>query len=171
MNQIKPGPLWDLHARVISCPSWRRTSQPDSAWAWRSLAGPLDPRLQWSVSDEELERGLEWAAGNHWLHYACSSCVLRPCQRFPLKSTWLQPPNHLTVWNGLFHFLLRATLLSSDNVLFEANAPKQVKICLNHHLFESFLVGGISEMLSLCSSLLDLQNDLQQRLNRSGCWH
>lgn len=32
--------------------------------ACRSLAGPLDPRLQWSVSDEELDRDLERAEGN-----------------------------------------------------------------------------------------------------------
>lgn len=39
MNQIKPGPFWDLHAKAISCPSCRGASQPpDSARAWHAEA-------------------------------------------------------------------------------------------------------------------------------------
>lgn len=153
MNRIKPGPFGDLHARAISCPSWRRTSQPDSAWACRSLAGPLDPRLQWSVSDEELDGGSEWAAGNHWLHYACSSCVVRPCQRFPRSPLGSSPSNHHAVWNGLFPFLLRATPVSSGHVHFEANALKLPMMCSN--CFENGLISGygMPELLSLDHSL------------------
>lgn len=101
MNQIKPGPFWDLHARAISCPSWRGTSRSDSAWACRSLAGPLDPRLQRSVRDEELDWGFgmgcrEQLASLHLFVLCCA-----PVSALPPPPVHLAPTPLITSRYGM----------------------------------------------------------------------